>query len=104
MTYVKIALLGRKLGKEVIMVVEKIEEIRQIVQLSKEMNVSPILGLRVRLQSKSSGRWATSGGENAKFGLSTADLVAASQYLKEEGMADVDRKSTRLNSSHQIIS
>jgi len=56
MTYVKIALLGRKLGKEVIMVVEKIEEIRQIVQLSKEMNVSPILGLRVRLQSKSSGR------------------------------------------------
>src|SRR5258708_36645650 len=73
------------------MVVEKIEEIRQIVQLSKEMNVSPILGLRVRLQSKSSGRWATSGGENAKFGLSTADLVAASQYLKAGGMADVLR-------------
>src|SRR6266481_7414961 len=90
-TYVKIALLGRKLGKQVFMVVEKIEEIRQIVQLSKEMNVSPILGLRVRLQSKSSGRWATSGGENAKFGLSTADLVAASQYLKEEGMADALR-------------
>src|ERR1700726_3036907 len=87
-TYVKIALLGRKLGKQVFMVVEKIEEIRQIVQLSKEMNVSPILGLRVRLQAKSSGRWATSGGENAKFGLSTADLVAASQYLKEEGMAE----------------
>ena len=90
-TYVKIALLGRKLGKQVFMVVEKIEEIRQIVQLSKEMNVSPILGLRVRLQAKSSGRWATSGGENAKFGLSTADLVAASQYLKEEGMADALR-------------
>jgi arginine decarboxylase len=90
-TYVKIALLGRKLGKQVIMVVEKIEEIRQILQLSKEMNVSPILGLRVRLQAKSSGRWATSGGENAKFGLSTADLVAASQYLKDEGMADALR-------------
>src|SRR5258708_14003499 len=73
------------------MVVEKIEEIRQIVELSKEMNVFPILGLRVRLQAKSSGRWATSGGENAKFGLSTADLVAASQYLKEEGMADALR-------------
>src|SRR3984893_2997070 len=90
-TFIKIALLGRKLGKQVIMVVEKIEEIRQIVQLSKEMNVSPMLGLRVRLQAKSSGRWATSGGENAKFGLSTADLVAASQYLKEEGMEDVLR-------------
>ena len=90
-TFIKIALLGRKLGKQVIMVVEKIEEIRQIVQLSKEMNVSPMLGLRVRLQAKSSGRWATSGGENAKFGLSTPDLVAASQYLKEEGMEDVLR-------------
>jgi arginine decarboxylase len=91
LTYVKIALLGRKLGKQVIMVVEKIEEIRQIVQLSREMNVSPILGLRVRLQAKSSGRWATSGGENAKFGLSTADLVEASQFLKAEGMEDTLR-------------
>jgi arginine decarboxylase len=91
LTYVKIALLGRKLGKQVIMVVEKIEEIRQIVQLSREMNVSPILGLRVRLQAKSSGRWATSGGENAKFGLSTADLIEASQFLKAEGMEDTLR-------------
>jgi arginine decarboxylase len=91
LTYVKIALLGRKLGKQVIMVVEKIEEIRQIVQLSREMNVSPILGLRVRLQAKSSGRWATSGGENAKFGLSTADLIEASQFLKAEGMEDALR-------------
>src|SRR5258708_8575139 len=82
MTYIKIALLGRKLGKQVIMVVEKIEEIRQIVQLSKEMNVSPILGLRVRLQSKSSGRWATSGGEKAKFVMSTADLGDSIPYCK----------------------
>src|ERR1700736_2384902 len=91
LTYIKPALLGRKLGKMVIIVVEKLEEIRQIVQLSKEMGVQPILGLRVRLQVKGHGRWATSGGENAKFGLSTADLVAASNYLKEEGMADALR-------------
>ncbi|MBV8585063.1 MAG: biosynthetic arginine decarboxylase [Verrucomicrobia bacterium] len=90
-TYIKIALIGRKLGKQVIMVVEKMEEVRQIVQLSKEMGVSPLIGLRVRLQAKGSGRWATSGGENAKFGLSTADLVAASDYLKRENMADVLR-------------
>jgi len=48
----------------------------------------PLIGLRVRLQSKGSGKWATSGGENAKFGLSTADLIAASNYLKSEGMAE----------------
>ena len=87
-TYIKNALLGRKLGKQVIMVVEKLEEIRQIVQVSKEMGASPLIGLRVRLQSKGSGKWATSGGENAKFGLSTADLIAASNYLKNEQMAE----------------
>src|SRR5258708_1889915 len=90
-TFIQNALLGRKLGKQVIMVVEKLEEVRQILQVSREMNVMPLMGLRVRLQSKGSGKWATSGGENAKFGLSTADLVAASNYLKEEGMADALR-------------
>jgi arginine decarboxylase len=87
-TFVQNALLGRKLGKQVIMVVEKLEEVRQILQVSREMNVMPLMGLRVRLQSKGSGKWATSGGENAKFGLSTADLVAASNYLKSEGIAE----------------
>jgi arginine decarboxylase len=87
-TFIKNALLGRKLGKQVIMVVEKLEEVRQILQVSKEMSVMPLIGLRVRLQSKGSGKWATSGGENAKFGLSTADLIAASNYLKSQGMAE----------------
>jgi arginine decarboxylase len=88
LTFVQNALLGRKLGKQVIMVVEKLEEIRQIVRVSKEMNVLPLIGLRVRLQARGSGKWATSGGENTKFGLSTADLVAASEYLKQEAMAE----------------
>jgi arginine decarboxylase len=88
LTFIQNALLGRKLGKQVIMVVEKLEEIRQIVRVSKEMNVLPLIGLRVRLQARGSGKWATSGGENAKFGLSTADLVAASEYLKQEAMAE----------------
>ncbi|MBV8176022.1 MAG: biosynthetic arginine decarboxylase [Verrucomicrobia bacterium] len=87
-TFIQNALLGRKLGKQVIMVVEKLEEVRQILQVSREMNVMPLMGLRVRLQSKGSGKWATSGGENAKFGLSTADLVSASNYLKSQGMAE----------------
>jgi arginine decarboxylase len=90
-TFIRNALLGRKLGKQVIMVVEKLEELRQIVQVSKEMHVSPMIGLRVRLKAKSSGKWATSGGENAKFGLSTADLVVGSEFLKKEGMADALR-------------
>jgi arginine decarboxylase len=85
--FIQNALLGRKLGKKIFMVVEKLEELAAILQVSREVGVEPLIGLRVRLQSKGAGKWATSGGENAKFGLSTADLVAASETLKREGLA-----------------
>lgn len=81
--FVQNALMGSKLGKKVIMVVEKLEELTLILQVSKEVGVEPMIGVRVRLAAKGAGKWATSGGENAKFGLSTADLVAASLMLKE---------------------
>jgi arginine decarboxylase len=85
-TFVQNALLGAKLGKKVIMVVEKLEELHQILTVSKEVGVEPMIGVRVRLAAKGAGKWALSGGENAKFGLSTADLVAASETLKKEGL------------------
>ena len=84
--FVRVALLGVKLGKRVIMVVEKLEELRQIISLSKQLGVEPLIGFRVRLLSKGAGRWAESGGENAKFGLSTAELLAATEMLKSEGL------------------
>ena len=84
--FIQNALMGRKLGKRVILVVEKLEELQQILAVSKEVGVEPMIGVRVRLAAKGSGKWATSGGENAKFGLSTADLVAASNTLKEAGL------------------
>ncbi|MEI8341544.1 MAG: biosynthetic arginine decarboxylase [Verrucomicrobiota bacterium] len=85
--FIQDALLGSKLGKKVIMVVEKLEELFQILQVSKEIGVEPMIGLRVRIQAKGAGKWATSGGENAKFGLCTADLVCASETLKREGLS-----------------
>ncbi|MEI6713343.1 MAG: biosynthetic arginine decarboxylase [Verrucomicrobiota bacterium] len=85
--FIQNALLGNKLGKKVIMVVEKLEELFQIIQVSQEVGVEPHIGVRVRLATKGAGKWATSGGENAKFGLSTADLVAASDALKKAGLA-----------------
>src|SRR6267154_2349528 len=69
--FIKMALLGIKLGKRVIMVVEKLEELRQIITISKQLGVEPLIGIRARLLSKGAGKWAESGGENAKFGLST---------------------------------
>jgi arginine decarboxylase len=85
--FIRIALLGRKLGKSVVIVVEKLEELEQIIRTSNEVGVEPCIGIRVRLHSKGSGKWSPSGGENAKFGLDTTNLVAASQMLKEAGLA-----------------
>ncbi len=84
--FIRIALLGRKLGKSVVIVVEKLEELEQTIRAAKEVGVEPHIGIRVRLHSKGSGKWSPSGGENAKFGLDTTSLVAASQMLKEAGL------------------
>jgi arginine decarboxylase len=84
--YIRIALLGRKLGKSVVTVVEKLEELEQTIRAAKEVGVEPQIGIRVRLYSKGAGRWAPSGGENAKFGLDTAGLVAASEMLNAAGL------------------
>jgi len=84
--FIRIALLGRKLGKSVIIVVEKLEELEQAIRASKEVGLEPMIGIRVRLYSKGSGKWSPSGGENAKFGLDTTSLVAASEMLKAAGL------------------
>src|SRR3954471_19041781 len=86
-SFIKMALMGTKLGKRVIMVVEKLEELRQILNVSKQIGVEPMIGIRARLLSKGAGKWAESGGENAKFGLSTAELLFATEMLKAEGLS-----------------
>ncbi len=84
--FIKMAILGQKLGKKVIMVVEKLEELRQIISISKQLGVEPQIGIRARLLSKGAGKWAESGGENAKFGLCTSELLAATELLKAENL------------------
>src|SRR5580658_2334735 len=85
--FIKMGLLGIKLGKRVIMVVEKLEELRHIISISKQHGVEPLIGIRARLLSKGAGKWAESGGENAKFGLSTAEILAATERLKAENLS-----------------
>ena len=85
--FIKMALLGIKLGKTVIMVVEKLEELKQIIAVSKQLGVEPHTGIRARLLTKGAGKWAESGGENAKFGLSTAELLAATEMLRAENLS-----------------
>src|SRR5208283_3815240 len=84
--FIRMALLGIKLGKAVILVVEKLEELRQIIAISRTVGAEPLIGIRARLLSKGMGRWAGSSGENAKFGLSTAELLEATELLKAENL------------------
>lgn len=84
--FIRTAMIGQKLGKKVILIAEKLSEVRVITRVAREMNVEPLVGLRVRLASKGAGRWAESSGEAAKFGLSTAEILQAIAILKEAGM------------------
>ncbi len=83
--FVRMALNGKRLGKRVIMVVEKLSELVQIVQIAQELGIEPDLGIRVRLHAKGRGKWEGSSGDQAKFGLSTADLLAAVEILRARG-------------------
>jgi arginine decarboxylase len=85
--FIRMALMGIKLGKKAVMVIEKFEELRQIITVSRQTGVEPLVGIRVRLSTKGAGKWADSGGENAKFGLNTAEVLAAAELLRAENMS-----------------
>ncbi|HEY3756745.1 MAG TPA: biosynthetic arginine decarboxylase [Opitutaceae bacterium] len=80
--YIRLALLGRKLGKKIILVVEQLSELDDIIRLSAETGVKPLIGFRAKLLTRGEGKWAMSTGENAKFGLNTAEILFACEKLK----------------------
>ena len=86
--YIETALLASKLGRTVIIVVEKLSEICLIRTVSQRVGIRPILGIRVKLSSKGSGRWEASGGDRSKFGLSAREAMLAVQKLREWNMLD----------------
>jgi len=84
----RLALLGVKLGKKVIVVVEKPSEVGTIIKVSQEMGVRPLIGLRSKLQTQGSGKWRYSTGHNAKFGLTTPEMLGAIEELRAAKMLD----------------
>ena len=66
--YLRLAMLGRKLGRKMIVVVEKFSELSKLIKISKEMNVRPLIGIRSKISVRGSGKWSESGGDKAKFG------------------------------------
>ncbi|HUJ25918.1 MAG TPA: biosynthetic arginine decarboxylase [Myxococcales bacterium] len=86
--YLRLALLGRKLGRKIIVVIEKLSELPHLLKLSEEMNVQPLIGLRSKLSTKGTGKWESSSGDFAKFGLTTPELIKAVEMLRAAGKLD----------------
>jgi arginine decarboxylase len=86
--FIKMTVLARKIGKEVIPVVEKFTELETLVRYSQELNVRPVIGVRVKLASRGSGRWKFSAGFRSKFGLTITEVLEALDYLKQRELAD----------------
>ncbi len=87
-SYIELAMLAQKLGKQIFIVVEKLNEIDVIAKTAKRLNVKPNLGIRVKLAASGSGKWAESGGDASKFGLTPSELLQALQRLDEVGLHD----------------
>src|SRR5579863_9679793 len=86
--YIEMVMLAQKIGRQIIPVVEKYTELDLIIKHSEKVGVRPMVGLRVKLASRGSGRWKSSGGYRSKFGLSATEAMRALQELKDLGMAD----------------
>jgi len=89
--YMRLALLGQRLGKKIFLVVEKPAELALMLRVAKEEGLRPLLGMRVKLVSSGSGKWEDSGGDYSKFGLTATELVQAVDLLREEGYLDCFR-------------
>ena len=86
--FIRLALWGRRLNKNVVITLEKYSELERVLKVSREMGIRPALGLRFKLHAQGSGKWEDSGGDNAKFGLSTSEMISATERLRELGMLD----------------
>src|SRR5271167_3938774 len=86
--YIEMVMLAKKIGRQIIPVVEKYTELDLILKHSQRVGVRPVIGLRLKLASKGSGRWKSSGGYRSKFGLTVSEALQALDQMKAFGMED----------------
>lgn len=86
--YIRLALIGKRLGHRVYIVVEKLSELAVVIEESRKLDVTPLLGVRVRLASIGAGKWQNTGGDKSKFGLSAAQTLAAIKQLRQANLLD----------------
>lgn len=83
--YIELALLGSKIGRRPIIIIEQLYELSHVLRISEKLGIEAEVGFRMKPSSKGSGRWESSGGDMAKFGLSTHEIVLALDQLKAAG-------------------
>src|SRR5512140_2414968 len=86
--YIEMVMLAKKIGRQIIPVIERYTEMDLIVQHAQRVGVRPVIGLRLKLASRGSGRWRSSGGYRSKFGLTATEALRALEHLKSCDMAD----------------
>jgi arginine decarboxylase len=87
--YIRLALMGQKLGHTVLIVLEKIGEVDTLLKVADEMDVQPTAGIRIKLSTTGAGRWSDTAGEKSKFGLNAAQLVRVVDKLQAVGRTDI---------------
>src|SRR5215213_5259964 len=87
--FMRLALMGQKLGHQVFIVIEQLSEIDVLLSVADELAVTPTAGIRIKLASSGFGRWKESGGEKSKFGLNAAQLMQAVDKLRAVGRLDI---------------
>ncbi|MEB3266084.1 MAG: biosynthetic arginine decarboxylase [Cyanobacteriota bacterium] len=84
--YIETAILARRLGRQPVVVIEQADEVERIISASRALGAAPFIGVRAKLSARSSGRWGSSVGERAKFGLSIPELLATVEALAGAGL------------------
>ncbi|MCK4684913.1 MAG: biosynthetic arginine decarboxylase, partial [Pirellulales bacterium] len=86
--FVEMAMLAQKIGRQIIPVVERFSELQMILECSERVGVRPRIGMRLKLATRGSGRWQSSGGFRSKFGLTVSELIRGLEVLQSKGMQD----------------
>lgn len=84
--YIETALLATRLGQKPLIVLEQLEEVQLVIEVSRQLGIEPMLGVRAKLSTKGTGRWGDSAGDRAKFGLTIPEILSVVDQLKAEGM------------------
>jgi arginine decarboxylase len=84
--FIRLSLLARKLGRKVVVVIEKFSELLMLIKWAKKLDIEPIIGLRSKMTVKGRGKWEGSAGDRAKFGLTITEIINAARLIEAEGL------------------